>query len=87
MTHLMAQRLRMEAVHIQTSMANHMEQKTSPKIQISKISHTAENGSTAMPTMRSATARETMKKFVTVRSLELMNTAKITRTYEVQERR
>ena len=71
----------MEAVHIQTSMANQMEHHSSPKIQISKISHVAEKGRTARPTMRSATASDTINKFVTVRNFVLMNTARMTRQF------
>lgn len=44
-------------------------------------SHVAENGSTHNPTNRSATAKLTMKKFVTLRSLCEQNTAAITRQF------
>lgn len=43
------------------------------------ISHVAENGKTATPTSRSATARETMNRLVTERNLELQKTAAMTR--------
>lgn len=42
-------------------------------------SHVAENGSTANPTNKSATAKLTMKKFVTLRNLWEQNTAAITK--------
>lgn len=45
----------------------------------SKTSRVAENGRTATPTRRSATAKETMNKLVTERSLDEQNTAAITR--------
>lgn len=60
-TYLIAHKFRMDAVHNQTSTASHTEHQTSPKIQISKISQVAENGSTAIPTIKSATARDTEK--------------------------
>lgn len=44
-----------------------------------KISRVAENGRTAMPTSRSATAKLTMKKFVTLLNLCEQNTAAMTR--------
>lgn len=44
-----------------------------------KTSHVEENGRTASPTRRSATARFTMKKFVTLLSLWEQKTAAITR--------
>lgn len=78
-SYLMAHKFRMEAVHIQTSTASHMEHQISPKIHTPKISHVAENGSTKIPTIRSATAKDTINKFVTVRSLVLMNTARMTK--------
>ncbi|GLV32640.1 Octopamine receptor in mushroom bodies [Carabus blaptoides fortunei] len=43
------------------------------------ISHVAENGSTATPTSRSATAKDTMNRFVTERNFELQKTAAMTR--------
>lgn len=42
-------------------------------------SHVAENGRTAKPTSKSATAKLTMKKLVTLRSLWEQNTAAITK--------
>lgn len=42
-------------------------------------SHVAENGNTAKPTNRSATAKLTIKKLVTLRSLFEQNTAAITK--------
>lgn len=45
----------------------------------SKTSLVAENGNTATPTSKSATARDTMKRFVTLRSFEEQSTAAITR--------
>lgn len=42
-------------------------------------SHVAENGKTANPTSKSATAKLTIKKFVTLRNLWEQNTAAITR--------
>ncbi|GAB0086689.1 hypothetical protein DMENIID0001_007980 [Sergentomyia squamirostris] len=44
-----------------------------------KTSHVDENGRTASPTSRSATARLTMKKLVTLRSLWEQKTAAITK--------
>lgn len=79
--HLIAQRFRIEAVHIHTSTASHIEHNNSPKIQISKISQVAEKGRTASPTRRSATARETIKRLVTVLSLVLIKTATMTKQF------
>lgn len=45
------------------------------------ISRVAENGKTAMPTNKSATAKLTIKKFVTLRNLCEQNTAAITRQF------
>lgn len=44
-----------------------------------KTSHVAENGNTANPTNKSATAKLTIKKFVTLRNLCEQNTAAITK--------
>lgn len=43
------------------------------------ISHVAENGSTASPTSKSATAKDTMKRLVTDLSLDEQNTAAMTK--------
>jgi len=80
-SYLIAHRFNMDAVHIHTSTANHTLHHNSPKIHISSISHIAEKGSTASPTNKSATASETMNRFVTVRNLVLMKTARITKQF------
>jgi len=49
------------------------------KVLTLNTSQVALKGSTVTPTMRSATASDTMNKFVTERSLELMKTAAMTR--------
>lgn len=46
-----------------------------------KTSHVAENGKTAKPTNRSATAKLTIKKFVTLRNLFEQKTAAITKRF------
>ena len=46
----------MDAVHIQTSTANHMLHHIFPNIHIENISYTALKGSTTKPSMRSAQA-------------------------------
>lgn len=74
----MTTKCRMEAVHIQTSTASHMEHQTLPKSHILKTSYMAENGNTTMPSMRSAQAKETMNKLVAPRSLCVILTAVIT---------
>lgn len=43
------------------------------------ISHVAENGSTATPTNKSATANETINRFVTERNFDEQKTAAITK--------
>ena len=69
----------MDAVHIHTSTASQMEHQISPKIHISSTSREALNGRTAMPTDRSAMARFTMNRLVTVRSRWSKKTARTTR--------
>ena len=47
---------KMDAVHIQTSTANHILHHTFPKIHIEKISYTALKGNTTRPSIKSAQA-------------------------------
>ena len=52
----------MDAVHIHTSTANHMEHQTLPKSHILKTSYMAEKGKTMIPSIKSAHANDTGKK-------------------------
>lgn len=75
------QRLRIDAVQQSTSTAAQMLQKTRPNTQHPSTSRDAEKGSTIMPNRRSAMAKLTMKKLVTVCNCLLHTTDRITKIF------
>src|SRR6218665_1360325 len=84
---LMAQRLRMEAVHSQTSMANQTLHQSVPNGQYPSTSLALENGRTARPSRRSDTASEMMKVLVTERNFRFVKTDAMTRLFPAITRR